>query len=273
MQWSFRSILLLAALAMLAGACAMPAPPGSPAGYYYLTSDMTYMRDAGAYNANVVGQLYKGERVEKLEDSGAGWWRVHSGRSGLYGWVAGKLFSPVPVPVPHLLVTQTVNLRECPRIYCPSLQMLSRGDRVQKVEQNDQGWVRVLVVKSRNLGWLPAKALSESLEQPLAKKTAPAYLFVAVRGLKLRQQPLVTAEVIKPLQFNDQVEKLDENHEGWIEVRQPASGAVGWVQARYLEIQPRKSPRFWGKPRRKKPQPSKPLQPAESAPTPEPEIM
>jgi uncharacterized protein YgiM (DUF1202 family) len=263
-QAGFLCILMM----VLAAACAAPAPH-SLEGDYYLLTDMTYLRDAAAYDSNVVGQLYKGDQVERLEEGQGGWWRVRSGRTGQYGWVTAELFSPTPVPVPLLLVNHTVSLRECPRDFCPVLQSLSRGDQVQKVEQNDQGWWRVLVAKSRNLGWLPAKSVAEQLGESQAQEPKPFYFFVTVKGLKLRQQPLVDAAVIKPLQFNDQVEKLDQNPAGWVKVRQPASGAIGWVPGRYLGTTPLKFPRS-EKPRKKKPQPPKPV---ETGPPPEPEIM
>ena len=264
----FRSILIFTWIAALAGACATPAPE-RPGGDYYLVADMTYLRDAASFGSNVVGQLYKGDQVERLEVGESGWWRVRSGRTGLNGWVAAELFSSTPVPVPLFLVTHTVDLRECPKEVCPSLQMLFRGDQVQKVEQNDQGWWRVLAAKSRNLGWLPAKAVAETLVEPQAKAAPPQYYFVAVRRLTVRREPLVNAAAITLLQFNDQVEKLDQNPSGWLKVRQPASGAVGWVPERYLGTTPRKPPRP-EKPRQKKPRPSKPTK---TEPQPEPEIM
>ena len=111
---NFRFILLATLLLALAGACVTP-PPHSPGGDYYLTADMTYLRDAAAFDSNVVGQLYKGDQVEKLGAGPAGWWQVRSGRTGQNGWVPADLFSPNPVPVPRFLVTRTVNLRECPQ--------------------------------------------------------------------------------------------------------------------------------------------------------------
>ncbi|MCX5893905.1 MAG: SH3 domain-containing protein, partial [Deltaproteobacteria bacterium] len=235
------------------GACATP--PHSPEGDHYLTTDMTYLRDASTFDSNVVGQLYKGDQVEKLAVGPAGWWRVRSGRTGQVGWVAADLFSPTPVPVPRFVVTQTVNLRECPKDLCPSLQLLSRGDQVQKIEPNDQGWWRVLVIESRNLGWLPGKTLAENLEE--AEAAEKPYLYVAVRRLKLLRQPQPEAEVVKLLQVNDQVEKLDQNPAGWVKIRQPASGAVGWVQGRYLEPLPVAHPRP-EKSKKRKVQPQKP---------------
>jgi len=267
---NFRSILLATLLLVLTGACAAPLPH-SPEGDYYLTADMTYLRDKATFDSNVVGQLYKSDQVEKLDAGPSGWWRVRSGRTGQIGWVFADLFSHTPVPVPRFLVTQTVNLRECPQDLCPPLELLSRGAPVQKLEQNDQGWWRVLVIESRHLGWLPAKTLAENLEKAAAK----SYLYVAVRHLKLFGQPRPEAEVVKVLQVNDQVEKLDQNPAGWLKVRQPSSGAVGWVQGRYLESLMVEYPRP-EKSKKRKSQPQvqpQPPEPTETEPQPEPEIM
>lgn len=267
---SCRPFLILSLLLVLASACATPLPH-SPEGDYYLTTDMTYLRDAATFDSNVVGQLYKGDQVEKLDAGPADWWRVRSGRTGQVGWVSADLFSPTPVQVPLFVVTQTVNLRECPKELCPSLQLLSRGDQVQRLEQNDQGWWRVIVIESRVLGWLPAKNLAERLEEAKAKTKAleKPYLYVAVSGLKLFGQPRPEAEVVKLLQVNDQVEKLDQNPAGWVKVRQPSSGAVGWVLGHNLETLPVRFPRGV---KRKRTGPRTP-KPTETEPLPEPEIM
>ena len=265
---NLRSSLFFTLMLAVVGACTTT-PPHSPEADYYLITDMTYMRDAATYDSNVVGLLYKGDQVERAEVGESGWWRVRSGRTGQSGWVPAELLSPNPVPVVYFYVTQTVSLRECPKEFCPSLQMLSRGDKVQRVEQNDQGWWRVLVAQSRNLGWLPAKVVAEHLENPQAKAPEPQYYFVAVRRLTLRREPRVEAEAIKLLQLNDQVEKLDQSPSGWFKVRQPLSGAVGWAPEHYLGTTLLKSPRF-EKPRKKKSQPPKP---AEGKTPAEPEIM
>lgn len=262
----WRALLLFTCLVVvLAGACVTP-PPHAPEGDYYLLTDI-YLRDAASYGSNVVGELYKGERVTRLEVGPAGWWQVRSGRTSQSGWVPGDLFSDKPVLVPIFFVSKTVNLRECPKDLCPTLQLLSQGDQVQKLAQNNQGWWRVLVARSRNIGWLPANTLAKTLEA--AKSREKEYLYVATWRLKLLREPQVEAEMIQQLQLNDQVEKLDQNPAGWLKVRQPASGAVGWVQGRYLK------PLLSGRPRPeklKKKQPQAP-KPTESVPQPEPEIM
>ena len=267
---NFRSILLATLLLALAGACAAPLPH-SPEGDYYLTADTTYLREAAASDSKEVGQLYQGDQVEKLDVGPAGWWLVRSGRTGQNGWVPAELFSHTPVPVPRFLVTQTVDLRECPQDLCPSLELLSRGAQVQKLEQNDRGWWRVLVIESRHLGWLPAKTLAENLEE--AQAPEKSYLYVAVRRLKLCGEPRPEAEVVKLLQVNDQVEQLDQNPAGWVKVRQPSSGAVGWVPGRYLEPLPVRYPRP-EKSKKRGAQPQlQPPKPPGTQPQPEPEIM
>ncbi|MCL4501374.1 MAG: SH3 domain-containing protein [Deltaproteobacteria bacterium] len=268
LRGNFGSALLVTLLLVLAGACATPPPP-TPGGTFYLSPDMTYLRDGAGFENHVVGQLYKGEAVERLDIGESGWSRVRSGRTGQAGWVPSELLSVKPLPVAYVYVTQTVHLRECPKDFCPALQLLSRGDQVQKVEQNDQGWWRVLVAKSRNLGWLPAKALAEKLEQPQAKAPEPQYYFVVVRRLPLRREPKVDAGAVTLLQFNDQLEKLEQNPGGWLKVRQPSSGGIGWVQERFIGTTPLKFPHF-EKPRKKK---SPSPKPAEIGTPAEPEVM
>ena len=102
--------------------------------------------------------------------------------------------------------------------------------------------------------------LAEKLEEPQAKAPEPQYYFVAVRRLTLRQEPQDNAKAITLLQFNDQVEKLEQNPAGWLKVRQPASGGIGWVPERFFGTTPLKFPRF-EKPGKKKPQPQNPPKP------------
>ncbi|MFZ5447895.1 MAG: SH3 domain-containing protein [Thermodesulfobacteriota bacterium] len=259
--FSFRTILIALVLALI-GSCA-PIRPTAPLAHYYVNSEIVYLRDGPRYEGRVLGQLYKGDQVETLESYGLEWWRVRSGRTGQEGWVQEGLISLNPVPINYFYVSpDTVALRECPGEECPSLQLLYRGDEVQPVEKNTRGWWRVLVVKGRGLGWVPEKALVEDL--PLQPKVAAqAYYYVAVNRLKLYQQPLHLAQVVKTLKINDQLQKLAETPLGWFKVRQPSSGAVGWVESRYLESLPLQFPR----------QPKSPKKKAPPAPLPEPEVM
>ena len=261
----FRAVLLAALVLTAAVACAPKLPPAPEAANYYLTSEIAYLRDTPGYEGNMLGQLYKGDQVERLDGNETGWWRVRSARTDQIGWVQGELLSPNPVNLVYFYITRTVPLRECAGKACPSLQLLYRGDQVQKVEENDQGWWRVLVARSRTLGWLPAAAISERLEGAAAGKPEQPYYYVAIKALRLRQEPAQGAPVVKTLQLNDQLQELQVNPKGWVKVRQPATGDVGWVMGRYLEALPVRVPRV------KKSAVKKPAKPREEAP--EPEVM
>jgi SH3-like domain-containing protein len=240
----------------LIGSCTT-IPLTAPIGNYYVTSEIAYLRDTSRYEGSVLGQLYKGDLVEKLEAEGSEWWRVRSGRTGQEGWMQESKLSLNPVPINYYHVSAgTVPLRECPGEECPSLQLLYRGDEVQLVEKNDRGWWRVLAIKGRGLGWLPEKALSEHVNLSQPKTSAPSYYYVAVTRLKLHQQPLYSAKVIKTLEFNDQLLKVAESPLGWLKVRQPSGGAVGWVEIRHLESLPLKFPHRQKKLKKKGPKDS-----------------
>jgi len=246
----FRLLLLAAVTFILVPACTPPRPATPEISTYYMASVIGYLRDSPGYDGLLLGQLYKGDQVEKLDRKETGWWRVRSARTGQTGWIQGELLGPDPVALVHFYITRTVALRECAGEACPSLQLLYRGDQVQKLEENEGGWWRVLVERSRTLGWVPAAATADRLEEAAVKPPQP-YYYVGVKALRLRRQPALAAEVVKTLGFNDQVEELEINPSGWVKVRQPATGAVGWVMGRYLEALPLKALR--PAPRQKKP--------------------
>jgi len=216
----------------------------STPGPFYVTPQYTYLRDSPGYAGNVVGQLSRGDEVKRVEVGESNWWRVELLRSGQRGWVRQELLSSEPVSTEFYYVSEdSVPLRECPGIDCHPLQMLYRGDQVKRVEEGEKGWWRILAVKSRSLGWVPAGVLTGTVEEARAQQPQKPYYYVAVRKLRLRAQPSPRSETIRTLQFNDQVKKIGETAEGWIKVRQPSSGAVGWVSIRALETLPLLAPR------------------------------
>ena len=215
----------------------------------------------------VLAPLYKGDKVARLDAGQSAWWRVELQRSSQQGWVLSELLSPDPIATVFYYVKEdTLHLLECPRQDCTPLQMLFRGDQVQRVETGDQGWWRVLVITSRSLGWVPAGALAEHLEDGQRKQLRKPYYYVAVKKLALRAKPSNRAEVVRTLNFNDQVEKIGET-KGWFNVRQPKTGAVGWIASHFLETLPSIFPR--GEPVKKQPRPTQ----QKDEPAPEPDFM
>jgi hypothetical protein len=53
--------------------------------------------------------------------------------------------------------------------------------------------------------------------------------YVAVKTLKLFQQPERGAREVGTLEFHTKVEKLAENEDGWMQVRQRETNLTGWV--------------------------------------------
>jgi uncharacterized protein YgiM (DUF1202 family) len=123
-----------------------------------------------------------------------------------------------------------------------------------------------MVVASHSLGWVPASALTEHIEATRQKQIRKPYYYVSVKKLILRAQPSNAGPVIRTLRFNDQVQKIGETKD-WYQVRQPSTGALGWVLSRDLVELPLISPR--GVPAKKEPKPLK----HKEEPLVEPEFM
>ena len=251
----------------VAGSCAPAQVVKAPPGPFYVTPEITYLLDSPGQDGNALGPLYKGDKVERVEAGDSPWWQVKLQRSGQVGWVRQELLSPDPVGTSFYYVNQdSLPLLECPRTECLPLHLLARGEEVQRVEEGDRGWWRVLAVKSHSFGWVPASALTEHLEATRQKPIPKVYYYVAVKKLILRANPSTGGQVIRTLGFNEQVQKIGENKD-WYQVRQPATGALGWVPSRDLVNLPSILPR--GVPVKQEPKPFK----HKEEPLVEPEFM
>jgi uncharacterized protein YgiM (DUF1202 family) len=235
-------LIILILLLGLTCSCAQ-APVKPPEVSFYVTPEVTYLLDSPGGGGNVLGPLYRGDEVENLEVGESSWWRIKVLRSGQTGWIRKELLSSNPVAsVFYFVKEDTVPLLGCPRSDCLPLQLLFRGDQVQRVEEGPRDWWRILVIKTGSLGWVPAASLTERIEEAQQRQAQRPYYYVAVRKLSLLARPSSRGEVIRVLQFNDQVQKLGGT-DGWFMVCQPSSGALGWVISHDLEPLPLISPR------------------------------
>jgi uncharacterized protein YgiM (DUF1202 family) len=247
--------IILFLLLGIACSCAQIPVVKAPEGPFSITSEITYLRDSPGYGGNVLGPLYKGDRVERVDSGESNWWQVKLQRSGQVGWVRKELLSSDLVATGFYYVNEdTLPLLECPRNDCLLLQLLFRGEPVQRVKEGDRGWWRVLVIKSHSLGWVPASALTEHMENTRQKQIRKPYYYVAIAKLILRAQPSNRGQVIRTLRFNEQVQKIGESKD-WFQVRQPSTGALGWVISRDLGNLPMALPR--GVPSKKEVKPFK----------------
>jgi hypothetical protein len=152
---------------------------------------------------------------------------------------------------------RSVYLRNCADYNCTGLELLHRGDRVDKLDQDSRGWWRVRSFRTGNVGWIPAAALSI---QP-----GPPYYYVNVNSLALRSGPSTGNRILTTLGFNQQVEVLGSGPGGWLQVRDARTNTIGWAYGRYLESFPVSAPRSAPKrPSRKSaPEPETPKAPGQ----------
>jgi uncharacterized protein YgiM (DUF1202 family) len=198
--------------------------------YYYVLPATSYLRDCPSYDCGIVAQVFSGDRMEVIDRNDAGWARGRLERSGAIGWIPADLLSLAPLPATYYVAASTIYLRECADYNCRSLELLYRGDRVEKIDQDYRGWWRVTSAKSRATGWIPASAVSP--------RPGPPYYYVAISSLALRSGPSTANKALTTLRLNSQVELLGMGSGGWAQVREVPSGIIGWVAFRYLETFP-----------------------------------
>ena len=255
-----KAALLILLMMTMAGACVVApttvyAPPES---YYYVSPSTTYLRDCPSYECTIVATVFSGDRVQFLDSNDYGWSRVSLLRSGAVGWIPSSLLSLSPISVNYYVATSTVYLRECASYNCRSLQLLTRGDRIEKLDQDNRGWWRVMSYRTRTQGWVPASTVSPS--------PGPPYYYVAINALNLRAGPSTNNRIIMVLSLNDKQELYSVTPSGWAQVRDLRTGIIGWVAYRYLETfpvrYPRAAPRKHRAPaKHKEPPPAKPATP------------
>jgi uncharacterized protein YgiM (DUF1202 family) len=247
-------------ISTLAGACAAPAPYyPPPAVYYYVSPTTTFLRECPSYECGIVATVYSGDRVELLDRNEFGWSRSRLVRTGAVGWIPSDLLSGSPLPATYYVATSTVYIRDCADFNCRALQLLTRGDRIEKLDQDSRGWWRVRAYRSGTVGWIPASAVSLS--------PGPPIYYVAINGLNLRAGPSTGSKVLISLSLNDREEMLDQSPTGWSKVRDLRTGVIGWVSSHYLETFPVSHSKAAPKKRKMTPKESEP-EPREKPGTP-----
>jgi len=235
-------LLTLFLLAILISSCTTVPLATPEKKEFYIIPEVTYLRESPGYEERVISQLYQGDQVIVVENGEIPWWRVEQVSDGQTGWVQKALLSDVPVPSSfYYVITDNVPLLELPKKDSTSLALLAKGERVTKLEGNPQGWWQIKTAATGIKGWLLSVALSK---KPIINSEPPRqYYYVAIRNLGLRAKPWIRDEIIKTLHFNEQVQKIAQNSQGWFKVRLPADGVQGWVLSRYLEHLPSIAPR------------------------------
>jgi uncharacterized protein YgiM (DUF1202 family) len=199
---------------------------------------MTYLRDCPGYDCGVVSEVYGGDWVVVLDHNNFGWDRVQLDRTGAIGWISADLLSYSPGPASFYVSLNTVYMRGCADYNCSPVELLHRGDQVNRLNQESRGWWRVRSIRTGQTGWIPAAALSI---------------------LALRSGPSTSHRILTTLNLNNQVELVGSGVGGWLQVRDTRTNIIGWVYGRYVEAFPVRYPRPVPKHHRKgKSQPSSP---------------
>jgi len=259
-----KGVLLILAAGILFPGCAPPSTGGYPVAptFDYVVPTTSYLRDCPGYDCGIVTELYSGDRVVILDRNDFGWARVQLDRTGAIGWLPNNLLSHSPVPASFYVSLTTVYLRSCADYNCPAVELLHRGDRVDKLDQDGRGWWRMRAFRSGQVGWIPASALSI--------RPGPPYYYVNVNSLALRSGPGTGYKVLTTLGLNSQVEVLGSGSGGWLQVRDARTAIIGWVYGRYLESFPVTSPR--SAPKHRTPA-KKGGQQSKESPRPSPKVM
>jgi uncharacterized protein YgiM (DUF1202 family) len=222
-------MLPVLAVLFLVCSCQAPAPYSPPVSYLYVAPSIAYLRVCPSYGeeCGIVAQLYAGDRVIYLDRNEYGWSYVRSDRTGATGWIVSDLLTASVGPALYYVSWATIHLRECGDYACRPLELLYRGDQVEKLDQDNRGWWRVMSLRSRTQGWIPAAATGI--------RPGPPLYYVRVSSLAMREGPSTSFRVMTTLNLNEQVEMLDMTPAGWAKVRELRRGLIGWVAARYLE--------------------------------------
>lgn len=231
---TLKTVILLT-LIFAFSACAT-SPPTKPE-FSYITPIVTYLREYPRPDCKEVAEVHKAEQVEVLEKKEGGWHLVRVLRSSQQGWIRSELLGPTPTVTENYYITANdVPLRDAPNPDGPVMKKLQQGDRVKKVDQNGQGWSRIMVEKDNSLGWVPASMVSESFKQVITGPTPGKSLhFVAAPNTNLNALPLISSRVVKVLNLNDKMEILSQSGPKWYKVRELSGGTEGWIQARFLK--------------------------------------
>ncbi len=231
-----KALFLMLMLLSLLCACQPPSSsyPVTPT-YNYVVPTTTYLRDCPGYECGIVTAVYSGDRVVVLDRNDYGWARVQLDRTGAIGWISNELLSYTPVPASFYVALTSVYMRDCADYNCRAVELLHRGDRVDKIDQDYRGWWRVRSFRTGTSGWIPAAALST--------RPGPPYYYVNVSSLALRSGPGTSNRILTTLSLNQQVEVLGSGSGGWMQVRDMRTNTIGWAYGRYLESFPVSSPR------------------------------
>lgn len=130
------------------------------------------------------------------------------------------------------MVTSTngLRLREGPSTQSRILTVLRFNEHVEVLSENQNGWYRVRTSSGQE-GYCFAEFLSVATEYT----NSNIGVVNSDNGLRLRESPSTEGRVKSVIRFNEQVEVLDKNNNGWYKVR-TSDGLEGYCFAQFLTV-------------------------------------
>ncbi|MBT4101508.1 MAG: SH3 domain-containing protein [Gemmatimonadetes bacterium] len=146
---------------------------------YVVDRDQVNIRSDATTQSRQVAALRRGVEVEQV-DRHAGWLRIQLS-DGTQGWIHGQLVLPR-----FLISGQGVRLREGPSTARTSVTMLFRGQQVDRVGAEQDGWSQIRIADGRT-GWLATRFLKP---KTTADSAVPAQAEPDVDAEPLLETPL-----------------------------------------------------------------------------------
>ncbi|MFP3867606.1 MAG: SH3 domain-containing protein [Desulfobacteraceae bacterium] len=156
--------LALSVLVLMVWGCTMSAPaviraPVKRPLYYYVGAMEVPLRGNPDPQSKVTAQVTLNERVEKLDQSPNGWFKVVTS-DRRFGWASERYFKVDPVTEFYVIRSDSC-LRSSPNEKARAVANLRLNDQVQlSTPHPRQGWVQVQVQRNHSQGWMELKDLS-----------------------------------------------------------------------------------------------------------------
>ena len=130
------------------------------------------------------------------------------------------------------MVTSTngLRLREGPSTQSKILTVLRFNEQVEILSENQNGWYRIRTSSGQE-GHCFAEFLSVATEYT----NGNIGVISSDNGLRLRESPSTESQVKSVMRFNEQVEVLSGNNNGWYKVR-TSGGLEGYCFAQFLTV-------------------------------------
>lgn len=206
---------------------------------YFVKPPITYLREQPDLASKSVIEVYKGDQLESLEGGENAWIKVKSARKDMMGWIPSNLVTRSQIEKEIYYVNkENVTVHHSASRDSPTIKSLAFASKVQKVEEQPNGWWRILEENAGLFGWVEAESLGASppVQQKLTQENSKSR-FVAGKKVNLHKLPLRDSQVIKVLALNDKAEILARKGD-WIKIRLMETGAEGWVVSQVLKPTP-----------------------------------